>query len=172
MIHPFLQHVLIRQKPDCTRHARFLPNPIPTSHQSTPKSPDPPVTEKAGFTIQNTPYSASIGFKSGEEKGHNSFGQNPAIFLLHHSWTRLAAWDVVPSSYKVIPPSSIALLTKAPNPPPTKTHVLTNPPILPNEEEEAIFPAESTPAQILTEAKLCPWKTSLPFNGMPCLFAA
>ena len=36
----------------------------------------------------------SVGFKSGKESGHNSFGQKLTIFLLHHSWTRLAVWDV------------------------------------------------------------------------------
>ena len=40
---------------NCTRHAQFLPNPIPTSPQFMPQSPDTLVTGRAGFTLQNTP---------------------------------------------------------------------------------------------------------------------
>ena len=54
LIHPLPppQYISIRQEPDCTRHRE---NPIPTSPQSTPQSPNTPVTGRPGFTFQNTP---------------------------------------------------------------------------------------------------------------------
>ena len=56
LIHPPppSQYVSIRQKPDCMRHARFLPKSHPNKSQYAPQSPDTPVTGKAGFTPQNT----------------------------------------------------------------------------------------------------------------------
>ena len=70
----------------------------------------------------------SKGFKSGEEGGHNSFGQNSAIFLLPHSWPRLAMWDV-PLFYwwRVIPPSSNAAFIHQPFPQQLQIHALTYP---------------------------------------------
>ena len=52
-----------------------------------------------------------MGFRSGDEGGHNSFGQNPVMFLLHHSWTQLAVWDVALSFCRIIPLSpNVALI--------------------------------------------------------------
>ena len=92
----------------------------------------------------------SIGFKSGNEGCKNSFGQNPTIFLLHHSWTKLAVWDVASSCWRVIPASWKKSLTTclliAPN-------IRADSPLPLLQWSRGVFfsPVEATPAQIITE---------------------
>ena len=54
-------------------------------------------------------------FRSGDEGGHNYSGQNPVMFLLHHSWTRLAVWDVAPFCWRIISLSPNVALTQGTN---------------------------------------------------------
>ena len=86
-----------------------VPNPRPRA--STPRWPKEQVLLSRILQMVK-----SKGFKSGKEGGHNSFGQNPAIFLLDHSWTRLAMWDVAPFYWRVTAPSLNEAFPQGTNP--------------------------------------------------------
>ena len=110
----------IRLNPPATRlhEVRTVSPEIPFQQVPSPRprAPTPRWPEEQVLLSRILQMAKSKGFKSGEEGGHNSFGQNPAIFLLHHSWTRFAVWDVAPSSWRVIASSSNAAFTQGTNP--------------------------------------------------------
>ena len=116
----------------------------------------------------------SMGFRSGDQRGHNSFGQNPVMFLLHHSWMRLAVWDVAPSCWRIISLSPNVALIQGTNLFFNKSRYICWFTLTPSSMKmRGVFsPLEVTLAQTITEVGVCIQSLSLSLKGVTLLFTA